>query len=149
MKLNICLPLLGYFLLLKNMCFKGDFSSVLEGLMTDIADSFVGWGESERFCNKKSRLQRLSQCVRIVASILWNPTFLTLFCTFGYFLAIYLYFLALLRTFIALFVFKKIMFDMSCYACHLPPVTNTNSHRPSPADSPIIHSRLVPDPKKP
>ena len=33
--------------------------------------------------------------------------------------------------------------------CHLPPVTNANSHRPSPADSPIIHSRLVPHAKKP
>ena len=29
--------------------------------------------------------------------------------------------------------------------CHLPPVTNANSHIPSPADSPIIQSRLVPD----
>ena len=28
-------------------------------------------------------------------------------------------------------------------------ITNANSHRPSPAESPIIHSRLFPDPKKP
>ena len=31
---------------------------------------------------------------------------------------------------------------------HLPPGTNADSHEPSPADSPIIHSRLVPFPKK-
>ena len=35
---------------------------------------------------------------------------------------------------------------MSHVTCHisLPPVTNANCHRPLPADSPIIQSRLVP-----
>ena len=37
---------------------------------------------------------------------------------------------------------------MSCITSHLPPITNANSHRFSPADSPIVHSRLVPDKKK-
>ena len=32
---------------------------------------------------------------------------------------------------------------MSHVKSYLPPVTNANSHRPSPADSSIIHSRLV------
>ena len=38
-------------------------------------------------------------------------------------------------------------FHKSHVTCHLPPVTNANSLRPSPADSSIIHSTLVPDPK--
>ena len=37
---------------------------------------------------------------------------------------------------------------MSHVNCHLPPVTNANSHRPSASRSPIIHSTLVLDPKK-
>ena len=38
----------------------------------------------------------------------------------------------------------------SHFTCHLHPITNVNSHshRPSPADYPIINSRLVSDPKK-
>ena len=40
-------------------------------------------------------------------------------------------------------------YNMSHVTCHLPPVTTANSHRPSPADSPIINSRLAPYPKKP
>ena len=80
---------------------------------------------------------------------------MTLFCTFRHFLASYFHFLALFVTFLALFVNKDIMCHMSQVTCHMshvtyhfPHVTNANSHRPSPADSPIIHSRLVPDPKK-
>ena len=38
---------------------------------------------------------------------------------------------------------------MSRVTCQLLPVTKANSHRPLPANSPIIHSRLVPAPKKP
>ena len=105
----------------------------------------------------------LSLHVRIVAPILWNPAFLTLFCTFGHFIAFFVVaFVALFVTFLALFfLFYEIMCHVSrvtcrmwhvtCHithvTCHLPPLTNANSHRPSPADSPIIHSRLVPDPK--
>ena len=33
--------------------------------------------------------------------------------------------------------------------CHFPPVTNANRHRPSPAKSPIIQSKLVPYKKSP
>ena len=36
---------------------------------------------------------------------------------------------------------------VSHVTCHLPPFTNANSRRHSHADSSIIHSRLVPDPK--
>ena len=38
---------------------------------------------------------------------------------------------------------------MSHVICHLQPVINANSHTPSPADSPLIHSRLVPDSRNP
>ena len=51
-------------------------------------------------------------------------------------------FLALFVTFMALLVKKKYV---SHVRCNLPPVTNANSDRPSPAKSPIILSRLVLD----
>ena len=43
---------------------------------------------------------------------------------------------------------SQVTCHMSHVLCHPPPVTNDNSHRPSPADSSIIHSRLVPEKKK-
>ena len=44
------------------------------------------------------------------------------------------------------------MSQVTCHIYHVTfhlSVTNANSHRPYPAKSPIIHSRLVPDPKSP
>ena len=43
---------------------------------------------------------------------------------------------------------SQVTYQMPHVTCHLPPVINANSHRPSPADSQITHSRLVPDKKK-
>ena len=99
---------------------------------------------------------RLSRRVRKIAQILWNPSFLTLFCTFWHFLALYSHLLALFGTFCEFsgnFCGKKdhvshVTSHMSHVTCDLPPVTNANSHRPPPADTPFIHSRLVPDKKK-
>ena len=40
---------------------------------------------------------------------------------------------------------SQVTSHMSRVTCHLPPVTNTNSHRPFPPDSCIINSRLDPE----
>ena len=42
---------------------------------------------------------------------------------------------------------SQVTCHMSYVTCYLPPVTNANSQNPSPADCPIIQSRLIPDPK--
>ena len=76
-----------------------------------------------------------------------------LFDSFLHFWTLFSYFcmLAHFVTFLSLFgIFslKEIIYHILRVTCHLPPVTNANSDRPSPADSPIIHSVLVPDPIK-
>ena len=65
----------------------------------------------------------LSRRVRIKEPILRNPAFLTLFCSFGHFLAKVFHFFALFVTFLALFVLKK-----SCFMCHKPHVMCHISH---------------------
>ena len=102
---------------------------------------------------------RLSRRVRIVSPILWNPAFLTFFYTFGHFFLIFWPFFYFSGTFWHYVLTKNhvscvtshmscVICHMSHVTCHLPPVPNTNSHRPFPADFLIIHSRLVPDKKK-
>ena len=80
---------------------------------------------------------------------------MTLFGTFGNFLVIYFLFFALIVTFLALFEEEKknhvshVLSHMSHVACHISQVTfhlslmSTATDLP-PADSIIIHSRLVP-----
>ena len=43
---------------------------------------------------------------------------------------------------------SQVTYHMPNVTCQVHPVTNANSHRPSPVNSPIIQSRLVPDQKK-
>ena len=98
--------------------------------------------------------------VRIVAQILLNSTFLTLFLHFlallSLFSSLFYIFPLTFLDFLGTFCFKKLCgtSHMSHVTCHLPPVTshlppviNANIQRHAPADSPIILSRLVLDPK--
>ena len=76
------------------------------------------------------------------------------FDTFLHFWVLKKTFLALFATLLA-FLFKQKVCDMchkshvTCHISHVTfnvrPVINANSHRPSPADSLIVHSRLVLD----
>ena len=78
----------------------------------------------------------LSQCVRIVAPILWNPAFLTLLCTFEHFWAIYLHFCHFLWLFWHLK--KKIMCHVRQVTCHMSHVTFHLSLTPTAAHLPLL-----------
>ena len=91
----------------------------------------------------KNPTNSLGGCEQVVAIILRCHAFLTLFCTFGPFLAIYFHFVGKFQRLKK----NKIIYNISHVTCHLPPVTIANSHRPSAADSPIIHRRLLPSVK--
>ena len=93
--------------------------------------------------------QHLSECVDSTTNIMISRPF----DTFRHFLTIFFwhFFWALFCEFSGIFCKKKkscVTCHKSHVTCHLPPVTNANCHRPSPADSSIIHSRLISNPKK-
>ena len=112
------------------------------------------------FEEEKSRIREtptLSACADSRTNTMKSRLF-DAFLLFCHFLAFFFAFLALFVTLLALFCLKimsqlsRVIFYMShviCQMSHVTFLTNANSNRPSPADSPIIDSRLVPDPKKP
>ena len=93
----------------------------------------------------------LSRRERIVATIIWNPAFL-MFCIFATLISQFWHFICTFVTFWHFLLQKNyvscVMNHMSHVTCHMSPSTKANRYRPSPAESPIIHSRLVLDPKK-
>ena len=129
------------------------------------------WSKTLHSIHKKKnypayRRHRLSRHVWTVTPTLWNPAFLTHFCTLGHlfsiffsiFFALFVTFLAILGTFCLIKIMCRASWVMSHMSCvtwhvpcvtyhvshvtyHLPPVTNANRRRPSPAESPIINSK--------